>query len=166
MNRWGVQLGVWVLLLVGQPAAFAQADLPDLTKYRTAVAFDDPYTERTVQEVAPPPPADTSTRVPVVVFEASPKVEALMQMFRMSVDTVLQGYRIQIFSGEPDEISDIKFDFLDLFPDYGVYDVYEAPLWKVRVGDFVNRRQAEQFLNTLRQSYPNAFIVPAEVRPR
>jgi hypothetical protein len=52
-----------------------------------------------------------------------------------------------------------KSKFLSLFPDLSADIVYEEPNYKVRVGDFRTRMEAQGFLNEIKAEFESAFIV-------
>lgn len=161
------QVCVLILLLFGAKiACYAQPRLADPAQYRTRYEWKDPYRKIERLPEPPPPKADTSTRVPEVVMKASPEISKLLELFVSDVDTVMMGYRIQIFLGEPDDATEAKFDFMEEFDDMGVYSVYESPYWKVRVGDFEDKKTAERFLMEIRDKFPSAFLVPEVIRIR
>ncbi len=77
-------------------------------------------------------------------------------------EEVVQGFRIQIFSSSNvDEISLMKNLALEKFVGDSIYVVYDAPVYKVRIGDFVNRYEANQRLpEFVEKGYRDAWIVP------
>jgi hypothetical protein len=76
----------------------------------------------------------------------------------------MTGYRIQIyFGGIRQKASEVKADFSSRFPDVASYLTYQQPNFKVRVGDFRNRIEAQKFMKQLDGMYPTLFIVPDEV---
>jgi len=52
---------------------------------------------------------------------------------------------------------------MGLYPSYATYLDYQAPNFKVRVGDFKKRMDAEELLLEIRKAFPAAYIVPDEV---
>ena len=77
----------------------------------------------------------------------------------------MPGYRIQIYFGsERAKAQELKSDFTSTFPQVGAYLVYHQPNFKVRVGDFKTRLEAQGFLKKLGDRYTTAFIVNDEVR--
>ncbi|NNC82174.1 MAG: SPOR domain-containing protein [Flavobacteriales bacterium] len=68
------------------------------------------------------------------------------------------GYRIQLIFGSRGEVSNARSRFLSRFR-YAAYETYLPPNFRLRVGDFINRFQAEKALRDLRGSFPNAYIV-------
>ena len=75
------------------------------------------------------------------------------------------GYRVQIYFGSNrPKASEVKIDFTSRYPDVPAYLSYQQPNYKVRVGDFRSRFEAQQFLGKIEGQYPTMFIVPDEVR--
>lgn len=76
----------------------------------------------------------------------------------------IDGYRIQIhFGGEREKAKTIKTKFLQQFPDVAAYEVYQQPNFKVRVGDFRSRLEAQKFMSEINMYFPSAFIVADEI---
>jgi hypothetical protein len=80
-------------------------------------------------------------------------------------EEVIQGFRIQIYSSSNvDEASVTKNLAAEKFIGDSMYVVYDAPVYKVRVGDFVNRYEANQRLpEFVEKGYRDAWIVPDRV---
>lgn len=77
----------------------------------------------------------------------------------------MPGYRVQIyFGGNRPKASEVKLDFNSRFPDIPAYLTYQQPNFKVRVGDFRNRYEAQKLLKQLEGKYPTTFVVPDEVK--
>jgi hypothetical protein len=83
-------------------------------------------------------------------------------------EEVVQGFRIQIFSSSNvDETTLMKNLALEKFVGDSVYVVYDAPVYKVRIGDFVNRYEANQRLpEFVEKGYRDAWIVPDRIVQR
>lgn len=76
----------------------------------------------------------------------------------------IQGYRVQIFFGsERKGANDAKTHFLQLMPDEDVYFIYQQPYFKVRVGNYRTRLEAEAVYRKLIHSFDKAFIVPDKI---
>jgi hypothetical protein len=73
------------------------------------------------------------------------------------------GFRVQLIStNKRNEAIDVKARVMQLFPDYRTYLDYQAPYFKVRVGDFKNRDEATELRERLTGSFPGGvFVVPA-----
>lgn len=75
------------------------------------------------------------------------------------------GFRVQIYFGSNrPKASEVKIDFTERYPEVPAYISYQQPNYKVRVGDFRSRFEAQQFLGKIEGQYPTMFIVPDEVR--
>jgi hypothetical protein len=83
-------------------------------------------------------------------------------------EEVVQGFRIQVFSSSSvDEATKMKDVVMEKFLGDSVYVVYDAPVYKVRVGDFVNRYEANQRLpEFMEKGYRDAWIVPDRIVQR
>jgi hypothetical protein len=79
----------------------------------------------------------------------------------------IEGYRIQIFfdSGTNSKIraKSIYDSFLAKYPDIGAYLSFKAPNYKVRIGDFRTKLDAQHFLNEIIADYPNAWIIEDQI---
>ena len=83
-------------------------------------------------------------------------------------EEVVQGFRIQIFSSSNvDETILMKNLAGEKFIGDSIYVVYDAPVYKVRIGDYVNRYEANQRLpEFVQKGYRDAWIVPDRIVQR
>ena len=71
-----------------------------------------------------------------------------------------QGYRIQIYSGNNrDEANKARDRSYALFPDITPHFVYNQPTFRVKVGDFIDRLEAQRVYAGLITEFPNAMVV-------
>lgn len=96
--------------------------------------------------------------------------ERLNQELRMKnakVDTTkMEGFRIQIFFGSDMRTAQAAMSsFKAKYPDYAsqVYQLYQQPTWKVRVGNYYREIDAQELLQALREHFPGAFVVRDEI---
>jgi len=79
----------------------------------------------------------------------------------------IPGYRIQIFfdsgSNSSDRARQARDEFLVKFPDIPAYVNWKAPNYRVRVGDFKTRLDAERTLQYILTDYPNAWVSIDEI---
>jgi len=77
----------------------------------------------------------------------------------------ITGFRIQLFSGNSRwEAVKVKSDFLQKYKEeIPPHLVYQSPNFKIRVGDFRNRLEAQKNLELLKIDYPTAFIVKDDI---
>ena len=73
------------------------------------------------------------------------------------------GYRVQVYFGSGSDAKSIankiRSELNNQYNDWSSYLTYEAPYFKVRVGDFRNRNEAYKAFKIIQSSYPGAFIV-------
>jgi hypothetical protein len=75
-----------------------------------------------------------------------------------------KGYRVQVIStNSRDQAFRIKTELLSRFPDQKTYTSYQSPLFKVRIGNFIRREDAEQFRKTVNRFYPQGVYVVEDV---
>ena len=75
----------------------------------------------------------------------------------------IQGYRIQIYSGSSHvDAKKAKTDFLQIYESPSVYLIYKQPNYKVRVGDYRNRVEAQKLFHQLLSdgNFKAVLIVP------
>lgn len=77
----------------------------------------------------------------------------------------VRGFRIQLYSTSDMEAAQDVYEVADsIFTDYWIYVVYEVPFYKVRLGDFETRPQANRTLaNVVAKGFRDAWIVPDRV---
>ncbi len=72
----------------------------------------------------------------------------------------LPGYRIQVMATSSlVTAKEAKAGFLKQYDDYRATIVFEAPNYKLRIGNYTNRFDANRDLQLLLEAYPNALIV-------
>lgn len=73
------------------------------------------------------------------------------------------GYRLQLYSGSGtsarQEANTMRAEFLAKYPDIPAYVVYQAPNFKVRVGDFRTELEAIWLQRELEYKFPGGFVV-------
>lgn len=75
----------------------------------------------------------------------------------------IPGYRIQIFSDSGNnskrKAMKSKAKFRMSYGDLKAYIIFDAPYYKVEIGNFITRLDAQRVLSQLKDQYPGAFIV-------
>jgi len=65
---------------------------------------------------------------------------------RMTANGLFKGFRLQVLNTRSrDDAFKTKAGLLESFPDEKVYVLYQSPYFKVRIGNFVERSDAEDF---------------------
>ena len=84
--------------------------------------------------------------------------------------TKARGYRIQVYWGGSTRTDQTNAQragnkVSTIFPELQVYTSFESPNWRCRVGDFVTRQEANDYLNKLKEAKlgQGAIIVKSEV---
>lgn len=79
---------------------------------------------------------------------------------KMTANGLFQGYRLQVINTRSrDDAFKAKATLLEKFPDEKVYVIYQSPYFKVRVGNFLNRDDAENFRSQVSQYFTNPVYV-------
>jgi hypothetical protein len=73
--------------------------------------------------------------------------------------TINDRYKIQIYNGDTENSKKTLFDFKRENKNIDATIVFSTPLYKVWVGNFKTRIEAEKNLNDLKKKYPNAFLI-------
>lgn len=85
----------------------------------------------------------------------------------------INGFRVQVFAGNnqnksKEEAEDRQTLINSKFPQHQSYIKYDSPSWRLRVGNFTNRAEADLVLKELKQAFPyfsrEMYIVPDVVR--
>lgn len=81
----------------------------------------------------------------------------------------LSGWRIQIFfdsgANSKRKATDALRQFNEKYPETDAYLSFKEPYYRVRVGDFRSRLEAEGFLRKVQAEYPNAFATNDYINP-
>lgn len=94
---------------------------------------------------------------------ANKQAEINKRAARLSSSGKYRGYRIQVYnSNNRDEANTVKAELLRRFPDQKSYLLYQAPNFRVRIGNFLSQKEATDLRKLLASLYPNRgiYIVP------
>lgn len=109
-----------------------------------------------------------SAKEGTVIINADKKVSQYIEQRKLAKqeDSLVKGYRIQI------AITDKRFDakeakekFTNMFPKCPAYLLFDSPHFKVRVGDFKSKIEAQALLFKLIEEYPTLFLVEDKINP-
>jgi hypothetical protein len=77
----------------------------------------------------------------------------------------IEGYRILVYAGsDKTESLQAKEKLYQIIPEYNIYAVYKQPTYRIKVGDFKDRWEANQVLvEKIRKDFPNAILLPEKV---
>lgn len=115
--------------------------------------------ERGRLEVVEDPMISALQKYRAQVFSSGRGNSAAISERNPATRTVARGFRVQIYMGS--SRSDAYAEqarFQRLFSGIDTYVTYEAPNYRVKVGDFRSRSEAEQLMRGLRQQFSNVFV--------
>jgi len=106
-----------------------------------------------------------------VIIHADPRIAVLTASFkpktlitsgtRSGMIRSGRGYRVQIYNGsDRNKANAIKVDFIRRFPDTRTYMSYIQPQFRVKVGDFRTRSEAQKFVEQVSHLYSPVMVVP------
>ena len=90
-----------------------------------------------------------------------PKFEQLLNEKRKinASITINNQYKIQIFNGNNESSKKALIDFKKEFKNYDATIIFSTPAYKVWIGNFKTRIEAENNLEVIKKKYPNAIII-------
>jgi hypothetical protein len=75
-----------------------------------------------------------------------------------------KGYRVQIYNGtDREKALEVKTEFMRKYPAVHTYLSYLSPTYRVKVGDYRFRLEAEKMLNEVSGTYSRSMIVPDKI---
>lgn len=76
----------------------------------------------------------------------------------------MQGYRIQLYVGNSrDEANAAKAYLYQNFPELNAYMSFTQPTYRLKVGDFMSKIDAERYHVNMKQEYSASMIVPDKI---
>ena len=184
-------LGKWLVVGAVGLTAWSCAPKPVITGSRTATSSYNDYAEdlSSARPVYSLPPAKAAPSVPATVSATrpvdSPKrtgnmapAEALHVNKRLDaiLDTIAvqnrrvryaPGYRVQVYVGNERAAADAaKLQLYQQFPELSAYMSYQQPTYRLKVGDFMRKMDAERYYTKLRSLFTSAQLQPDKVDVR
>ena len=97
------------------------------------------------------------------------KQEELNKKVYLDNNRTASGYRILVVNtNDRQKAMDVKSTLMRDFPDHKTYLIYQSPHFKVQIGNFRKREEAEQLRKQVNKLYPTGVIVipsTIEVKP-
>ena len=111
---------------------------------------------------------DPEPHWPMVLDNVLEEPAAWDSLFPLDTTAVVtEGYRVQVLATHSAQKADSLRLLLEEKIDDPVYVVFETPNYKVRVGDYLTRSQAEaQQARLAKMGYPNAWILRSRIKPQ
>lgn len=104
---------------------------------------------------------DLSAQQSMVTVAQDPAFEQLLNEKRRinASITVMDKYKIQVFNGDNESAKKILNSIRTDFPQHDATIIFNTPSYKVWVGNFRTRIEAERNVIEIRKKYSNALIV-------
>ncbi|PVW17280.1 SPOR domain-containing protein [Marixanthomonas spongiae] len=101
-----------------------------------------------------------------VTIEQDPKITTLLQLKKgLEKDNRLSsGYTIQLYYGELNKANSIIRRYRGIYGTWPASIEYETPNYKVWVGSFSDRLDADRALIEIKKAFPSAFILKPQNR--
>jgi hypothetical protein len=76
-----------------------------------------------------------------------------------------KGFRIQVLNTtDRNQALAAKSKLLAIYPEHKTYLMYQAPYFKIRLGNFVEKREADALRRELSRMFPTGvFVIPSEI---
>lgn len=92
----------------------------------------------------------------IVTIEQDEEITKLLDMKKDPETNNL--YKIQIYSGNRSGAESAINEFQETFSSWPARMEYDTPYYKIQIGNFRNRLEADRALIKIKKEYPNAFI--------
>lgn len=102
-----------------------------------------------------------------VTYVQENSITSLMnkQILCSEKNKTISGYRVQIhFGSEREKAKEIRTKFLKAHPDIPAYELYQQPNFKIRVGDFRTKLEAQKFQKEIVSEFTSSFVVSDEIQ--
>lgn len=161
------------LLLAACSGPRESADPDDAVPERTYRLSEFETFDPSGYEETPPPPLELDHEVPESLMDGT---------IERPASRTASGFRIQVYSSQNRDEADAKVeevmdwwrqqqasgDLQEAYPgnptEPPVYLVFRQPYYRVRVGNFLSREEAQRFIDLVERRFPKAFILPDKVR--
>jgi len=83
-----------------------------------------------------------------------------------SSQIIIEGFRVQVLAtGSRENADRLRYELAIEYGKY-IYIVFDAPNYKVRIGNFIDRRLAEKLrLELINKGYPSSWIIRTRIEP-
>ena len=109
---------------------------------------------------------DPEPRWPKIISPLSIENQLVKQEEPHSTQIIIEGFRVQVLATR-DQVNGERLrnklseSFLEK-----IYIIFESPNYKVRMGNFIDRRDAETLRRSLaKKGYPSAWIIRTRIEP-
>ena len=150
-------------------------DLSSVRPVYKAPAAVPPVSRPAAPVAIPPAPASTRrseprrTTGPAEAMHVNRRLDAVLDTIADQNRSIryAPGYRVQVYVGnQRQEVESVKLMIYQNFPELSAYLSYSQPTYKLKVGDFMRRLDAERYYASIRQLIASAQLRPDKVDVR
>jgi len=94
-----------------------------------------------------------------LTINENPEIPKLLELKKEINKSDKKRYKINIYSGSLSGAERAKTNFLESFSGWKTALEYETPNYKIYVGDFRTRLEADRALRRVKKKFPNAFYL-------
>jgi len=74
-----------------------------------------------------------------------------------------KGFKIQIYYGSEKKCYEVKDEFSSLFSEIPTSIIFSTPQWKLQVGNFRTRLEADHAMVNIKKEYPAAIVLATDI---
>ena len=100
-----------------------------------------------------------------VSIEADPGIDRLLNIYKEARANA-DYYTIQVGFGTYDDAEELKDEVSMVFPEYEPNIVFDSPTYRVQIGKFSNRLEAEKKYLEVRKKFPAALLLRPDNKER
>ncbi|QKG51315.1 hypothetical protein [Hymenobacter sp. BRD67] len=138
----------------------------NLTKYRPVFALPVATGPLPTPAAAVPGAPSAKAAAPAPTNQVNAQLEQRLrdQAFTNQNVKYASGYRVRAYLGlERDQVMTIRRQIIARYPDETDYITFKQPVYRLYVGDYLTRLEAERGLQRVRQFVPRAELEPMQV---
>ena len=93
-------------------------------------------------------------------INSSPQIKDLIEKKRAYNKNYGFGYRIQIYYGNETRAKSLRYKFRTEFPNIYHTLKYDQPYWKVQVGNYKTKLEAEKAIILFKEKFSGIIVIP------
>lgn len=154
-------------------ALFSYSCAPKATKSSRKPAFSEDLSvyrpkyepARETDAADEKPQANRTEDYPEPVNDATAEINVLLDTIaeRNKKVNYVQGYTILVRGGQKDEAIEIRQRIMNLFPETNPQLEWDHPSYKIKVGKFYSKYEANKLYAQIKREFPNRVILAPEV---
>ena len=101
-----------------------------------------------------------------VTITMSRKIDSLIKLrcFKKLEYKMMPGWRVQLdFSNDKSKLLKTREKFITYHPEIETYLTFDSPYWKLVVGNYPDRNDAEKLIKDIRQHYQGIFLLKTAI---